>query len=47
MEPKKWIEKILAAWKQLAVKIEKAGFLPIKAMRVIMSFMVSRFDFVA
>ena len=47
VEPKKWIEKILAAWKQLAVKIEKAGFLPIKAMRVIMSFMVSRFDFVA
>ena len=46
-EPKKLIEKILAAWKQLAVKIEKAGFLPIKAMRVVMSFMVSRFDFVA
>ena len=47
VEPKKWIEKILAAWKRLAVKIEKAGFLPIKAMWVIMSFMVSRFDFVA
>ena len=29
------------------MKIEKAGFLPIKAMRVITSFMVSRFDFVA
>ena len=27
-EPKKWIEKLLAAWKQLVVKIEKAGFLP-------------------
>ena len=42
-----WIEKTVGKWSKIVIKLGQSFFLPIKRMRVVMSFMVARFDYVA
>ena len=46
-KPQDWITKLEAYWKGFSPKVQKAQFLPVKAMRVIMSFVISKFEHLA
>ena len=46
-QPHDWVAKLEGHWSTFVVKLHYAQFKPIKALRVIMVFMVSKFDYVA
>ena len=47
MKPLLWLSATAALWRKLTPSIVRADFLPIKTVRVIMAFMVARFDYAA
>ena len=43
----RWSEETEQRWSRITIQLGKSAFLPIKRIRVVLSFMISRFDYVA
>ena len=43
----RWLEETERRWSRIMVQMGKSTFLPLKKIRIVLSFMISRFDYVA
>ena len=45
--PVRWLDETKQRWSKITIQLGKSAFLPIKKIRVVWSFVISRFDYVA
>ena len=45
--PARWLDETERRWSRITIQLGTSTFLPIKKIRIVLSFMVSRFDYVA